>query len=267
MGRPNVISLSCAARARAAMAARRAGCRRLTNEPICGRRAAAPVLFGQGASAPGRSRAASAAVSCWAARRTTLRAWEQRARRIVHDAERAWPKARYVVASRVLWAPAYANRCSARAASATSRRAGGYHDEKWWRTPWRAAPPLQSVRLPTRKWKSGLPLRAGSAQRLSPELRRGPACVRLRGATAAVFAPRPAARERVGRRAAGQSALNEALQRRARRTARRQLLAVVSRRRRAPHVAHRGAFESIRPVSARQSSRFRVSQLLPELLA
>ena len=52
--RPNVISLSCAARAHVATAARHAGCRRLTNEPNCSRRDAATVLFGQGASAPGR---------------------------------------------------------------------------------------------------------------------------------------------------------------------------------------------------------------------
>src|SRR5687767_15815576 len=43
-------------------------------------------------------------------------------------------------------------------------------------------------------------------------------------------APRQAAREHVGRRAAGHSTLNEALQRRARQTARRQLLAGVSQR-------------------------------------
>ena len=86
-GLPNVISLSCAARAHAATAGRHAGCRRLTNEPNCSRRDAAPILFGPGASAPGRSRAATAAVSCWAAARTTFRAWEQRARRMMADAE------------------------------------------------------------------------------------------------------------------------------------------------------------------------------------
>ncbi len=179
---PNVISLSCAARARVATAARHAGCRRLTNEPICSRRDAAPVLFGPGGSAagpkPGRD---SCCELLGGHTQNFARLGAARAPNGEGRGTRARPTGRRGFwLLRRLWPAADENHVS-RAALATSRRPGGYHDERLWRTPWRAALPLQSVRLPARKWKSGLRLRAGSAQRLSPKLQRGPTCVRRCG--------------------------------------------------------------------------------------
>ena len=66
---PTDLTLSCAARARvpkprgALVAAYTAGQRHAT----CNQRDAATLVFGRGASAPGRSRAASVAVASWAA--------------------------------------------------------------------------------------------------------------------------------------------------------------------------------------------------------
>ncbi len=168
---PNVISLSCAARARVATAARRAGCRRLTNEPNCSRRDAAPVLFGLGGSAaepkPGRD---SCCELLGGHTHNFAHLGAARAPNGDGRGMRARPTGRRGSRQSRRLRPAYERMCFARAARGTSRRMGGYHDEQLWRTPWRAAPPLRSVRLPTRKWKSGLPLRAESAQRLSPKL-------------------------------------------------------------------------------------------------
>src|SRR5687768_4026257 len=84
-----------------------------------------------------------------------------------------------------------------------------------------------SVGALTPKWKSGLPLRAKSAQRLSPQLRRGPTCERRLAARRLPQLTIHSAGAICKRRDAARLGTQEGLQPRARQTARRQLLAVV----------------------------------------